>query len=263
MQSTNFLTRAASACGITAALLICALWSSTSRGNEPDWTDYTALLQQHVHAGVIDGIRLSLVDYPGIRRDPRFATAVRQIARFPLQQLSSHEERMAFYINAYNLLAIKMVTDHWPVKSIKDAGSLFTTVWKKPAGTVGGQAVTLNDIEHHILRPMGDPRIHMAIVCASISCPDLRPEAYAAARLNEQLNEQARRFLANPGKGLRIEGGHIRLSRIFDWFSEDFRVYGGVRKFILKFSDHLPTNYEIETDLDYNWSLNYKEKPAS
>jgi len=248
--------------GIATALLTCFIWIGASLGAEPDWTDYTALLQQHVHAGVIAGIRLNQVDYPAIRHDPRFGDAIRQIAGFHLQQLRSREERMSFYINAYNLLAIKIVTDHWPVDSIKDAGSLFTTVWKKPAGTVGGQAVTLDQIEHHILRPMGDPRIHMAIVCASVSCPDLRPEAYTAAHLDAQLNDQARRFLANPGKGLRLESRHIRLSRIFNWFETDFRVYGGVRQFILKFRADLPTNYEIEPDLHYNWSLNYKEKLA-
>lgn len=114
------------------------------------------------------------------------------------------------------MLAIKTVLDHWPLQSIRDAGSFFSPVWKKPAGMVAGKVRSLHEIEHDILRAMHEPRIHFAIVCASVSCPDLRPEAYNAAQLDDQLDDQATIFLSRQQKGLRIEANGVQLSKIFD-----------------------------------------------
>lgn len=123
--------------------------------------------------------------------------AYQNIKQFPVKNLSSREKKLAFYINSYNILALKMVVDHWPLKSIKDIGSLFRPVWGKVAGTISGKLVSLDDIENDIIRPMGEPRIHLAIVCASVSCPDLRTEPYTAKKLDSQLDEQVRLFLNN------------------------------------------------------------------
>ncbi len=156
-------------------------------------------------------------------------------------------------------MALKMVADHWPIGSIKDAGSLFRRVWSRVSGSLGGKPITLGEIEHLILRKMGEPRIHLAIVCASISCPDLRNEPYAAAKLNEQLDEQldeqSRHFLNNAGKGLKIEKNAIRLSKIFDWFEDDFKVSGGVMAFIKHYRTDLPA-LKIKADIPYNWAVN-------
>ncbi|MGR9053752.1 MAG: DUF547 domain-containing protein, partial [Gammaproteobacteria bacterium] len=150
---------------------------------------------------------------------------------------------------------LKTVADHWPVDSIKDIGNLFSPVWNQPAGELGGRSVTLGEVEHEILRPMGEPRIHLAIVCASLSCPDLRAEPYTAVLLNKQLDDQAVKFLGNRAKGLRIEQDKIAVSKIFDWFEEDFKSYGGVTAFIKRFKPDVP-DFEVDADIPYDWAVN-------
>jgi hypothetical protein len=225
---------------------------------EPDWSTYADLLQQYVQPGEIDGVHLQVVDYEAIQADPDWPKLTGQLEAFSPEMLEGNREKMAFYINAYNILAIKVVLDHWPLNGIKDAGSLFRSVWKIPAGRIGGRVVTLDEIEHGILRPMNDPRIHMAIVCASVSCPDLLGEPYTAARLDEQLDRQSIRFLENPGKGLDMRGDHVVVSRIFDWFSGDFEVSGGVAAFIKRYRRDLPIDRPIRAEMPYNWGLNGK-----
>ncbi len=180
-----------------------------------------------------------------------------------MEGFNTQEEKLAFWINAYNIMAVKMVLDHYPLKSIKDVAGLFSSVWKLNVGTVGGKARTLNEIEHDILRKMGEPRIHVAIVCASLSCPDIRPEAYTSERLHEQLDDQMKAFLANPQKGLQVEETNQRLylSSIFKWFAEDFEAKGGVRPFLAKYVPERVSAYlKMDTFrlsyLDYNWNLN-------
>ena len=181
---------------ILAFGLLFSTWHAAAE--EPDWTSYQAVLS-HVKPGQKNGISLMLVDYPTLKSTHILDKAYQEISVFNLERLSTREEKLAFYINTYNILALKMVTDHWPIDSIKDIGSLLSPVWDKPAGELGGKTVTLGDVEHKILRPMGEPRIHLAIVCASVSCPDLRNEVYTAAKLEAQLDDQARRFLDNTG----------------------------------------------------------------
>ncbi len=227
---------------------------TSALAEEPDWRAYQAVLD-HVSMATKNGVSMIEVDYPAIKNGGDLALAYRVLSTFDSKRLVTREEKLAFYINAYNILALKMVTDHWPVNSIKDIGSLFSPVWDKEAGQLAGEKVSLADVEHKILRKMGEPRIHMAIVCASVSCPDLRPEPYTAARLDRQLTEQSRNFLANPGKGLRIEQNSIRVSKIFDWFDEDFEVYGGVPAFIKKYRSDLP-DLKIKANLPYDWEVN-------
>ena len=153
------------------------------------------------------------------------------------------------------MLALKMVIEHYPLGSIKDIGSFFNPVWDRPAGKINGKTVSLGDIEHKILRPMGEPRIHLAIVCASVSCPDLRNEPYTAASLNTQLDEQARSFLNNENKGLRVSKKNIQISKIFNWFEEDFKQTGGVEAFIRRYRPNL-ADLSIDANIPYDWSLN-------
>jgi hypothetical protein len=160
-------------------------------------------------------------------------------------------------------MAAKMVLDHYPVKSIKDAGSFFTAVWKKEVGVVAGKMRTLNEIEHEILRKMNEPRIHVAIVCASVSCPDLRAEAYTVDKLDSQLDDQLKLFLVNEEKGLRIDKkkGRIYLSSIFKWFKEDFESKGGVRNYLASYAPEEDKaslkNHKLSVHyLDYDWELN-------
>jgi hypothetical protein len=178
---------------------------------------------------------------------------------------ASAQARLAFWIDVYNILAIDMVARNDPADSIRDVGSLFRSVWKLPAGVVGGRTVTLDEVEHAILRPMGEPRVHAAIVCASLSCPPLLREPYRAETLDAQLTGNTRRFLADPRKGVRVDeaGSAIYLSQIFGWFEEDFEAGGGVLAFVARHGPPPVSDFLAAREgqvavrkLDYDWSLN-------
>jgi hypothetical protein len=228
-----------------------------------DFSSWDGLLKKYVDSKTINGVTLNAVDYKKLAADPAYTKLVQDLEAFSLSTLKTKDEKLAFWINVYNIMAAKMVLDNYPVKSIKDAGSLFTAVWKQPVGVVAGKERTLNEIEHEILRKMGEPRIHVAIVCASVSCPDLRKEAYTPDKLNSQLDDQMTLFLANPKKGLTVDDkkGYVYVSSIFKWFAEDFEPKGGVRTFIAPYSPE-PLKASVKNDkltvyyLDYDWGLN-------
>ena len=228
--------------------------SGLASAEEPDWNDYRAVLTQ-VKPGTKNGIELMLVDYPALKADENLDKAYQALSSFDPKRLSGRDEQLAFYINAYNMLALKTIVDHWPIDSIKDVGSLLSPVWDKPAGELGGKTVSLGEVEHKVLRPMGEPRIHLAIVCASVSCPDLRDDPYTASKLSAQLDDQARRFLDNPGKGLIAGKDKVQVSQIFDWFEKDFVAVGGVTAFIKHYKTDMP-DLKIKTNIDYDWTVN-------
>lgn len=228
-----------------------------------DFSSWDGLLKKYVSPKTIHGVKLNAVNYKKLAKDQAYTKLIKDLENVSLSTLKTREEKLAFWINVYNVMAAKMVLDNYPVKSIKDAGSLFTAVWKKPVGVVAGKKRTLNEIEHEILRKMGEPRIHVAIVCASVSCPDLRPEAYTAGKLNSQLDDQMKQFLANAKKGLQVDAkkGRLYLSSIFKWFEEDFEAKGGVRTFIAPYSPEtvkksVQNNRLRVSYLDYDWGLN-------
>jgi len=168
------------------------------------------LLKRHVASG--------LVDYEGFRQDraalDRYVVSLQDVQP---SQLGSREAQLAFWINAYNANVVKGVLDRYPIASVKEVKGFFDRIRFR----VAGRELTLNEIEGEG-RALGDWRIHFAVVCASSSCPLLRAEAYAADRLDAQLAEQTRQFLDNPRRGLRIEGGTLWVSKIFDWYTTDF-----------------------------------------
>lgn len=236
---------------IVTALLIPSFHTFAA---EPNWSAYADVLKS-VSQGTKNNVRLTLVDYRALKENGKLEAAYQQISNFPVKSLSNKEEKLAFYINAYNILALKMVIDHWPLDSIKDVGSLLSPVWGKPAGNIDGKTASLDDIENKILRPMGEPRIHFAIVCASVSCPDLRNTPYTALKLNAQLDEQVQQFLSNADKGLRIENNSIQISKIFDWFEKDFKSVGGVEAFIRRYRVDLP-KLLLKDGINYDWNVN-------
>ncbi|MGH7291817.1 MAG: DUF547 domain-containing protein, partial [Myxococcota bacterium] len=160
---------------------------------------------------------------------------------------------------------LDLVAKHWPVESIKDIGSLLFPVWDKTAGEIFGSTYSLDQIENEKLRTLGDPRIHAAIVCASISCPSLAREPFVSTGLDAQLDAAFARFVANPDKGFRLDraANTIHLSSIFKWFAEDFEKQGGVQSVIshdLGDADRtwLQTNgakARVEY-MDYDWRVN-------
>lgn len=213
------------------------------------------------------------VDYAGLRAAPEWRRLIVSVERDDVTGRRTRAERIAFWINVYNILVIDILVRNEPVESIRDLGSsVFRPVWRQPAGRVGGRSVSLHEIEHEILRPMGEPRIHAAIVCAATSCPALQREPWDAARLDEQLDAAMRRWMAEPEKGLRIDHSAkaVYLSRIFDWFADDFEVGGGALEFVRPYVSRRDrawlTNHWGEARieyLEYDWSLNRMSVPAS
>ena len=172
----------------------------------------------------------------------------------------SMDERMAFWINAYNAFTVELILQNYPLKSIKDikGGIPFVNgVWDIKFIEIEGRSYTLNNIEHGILRPkFEDPRIHMAINCASFSCPKLFPVAFEAAQLEDQLNEATRAFLMDENRN-KVYEEVPKVSSIFKWFSGDFtkKQDQTLTDFINKYLDE-PINPSTIEYLEYDWSLN-------
>jgi hypothetical protein len=229
---------------------------------------YARTLGRYTHA--VTDTAGTLVDYRGLRLEADWPKLVNSLRASDLSRVRSRAQKKAFWINAYNILAIDRVVRGVPKDSIRDLGSLFRSVWKQPAGLIGERPVTLHRIEHEILRPMGDPRIHAAIVCASTSCPSLLREPWVADRLEEQFDRALRQWLADPEKGVTIGRGAntVQVSRIFKWFEEDFEPSGGVVHFVAGYladSDARWLRAHADTVevgyLDYDWTLNqYREQ---
>ncbi len=224
---------------------------------------YAELLLQYTRA--VDAEVGTRVDYEGLRGEKRWRQLVSRLGAIRPEGLLLRQERLAFWINAYNILVIDRVVENDPRRSIRDIGSFFRSVWKMDAGEIGGRIYSLDEIEHEILRPMGEPRIHAAIVCASISCPNLSRAPYRAARLEADLDAASEAWLRRPEKGLFIDREErvVRISPIFDWFDDDFGGSGGVVEFLIR---HAPQsearwlrenigNFRIRY-FDYNWDLN-------
>jgi hypothetical protein len=136
------------------------------------------------------------------------------------------DEQLAYWINLYNALTVKVILDHYPVKSIRDIdispGFFSDGPWGKRLVRVEGKEMTLNDVEHRVLRPIWkDPRIHYAVNCASLGCPNLQPEAFTAANAEELLALAARQYVNHP-RGVSAEKGWLKVSSIYVWFKEDF-----------------------------------------
>jgi len=240
---------------VVNVLLLSSVLLTPVSAQAQNWQMLDEVLAQYVAPAQRQGVMLNAVDYKGLSQDPRYPQIISQIENYPIQSLTSREEQLAFYINAYNVYAIKVVIENYPVESIRDVGSLFSSVWTRTAGHIDGKALSLDDIEHETLRKLGEPRMHFAIVCASLSCPNLRNEAYTADKLDQQLEDQTKLFLNNETKGLLLDGQRARASQIFDWFEEDFDANGGVEAFIRRYRE-LPARVNLRANLPYNWDLN-------
>lgn len=184
------------------------------------------------------------------------------------------DDALAFWINVYNAVTVELILEHHPVASIKDidGAGLLGSPWKLERITIGGQALTLDEIEHEIIRPTFDePRIHFAVNCASVGCPPLASEAYVGARLDAQLDRATRRALHDRA-WLDLSGctgaygdGTIRLTKIFEWFADDFGGDAGIRDFLAR---HRPdAAFRVRNTscslsfMDYDWELN--DPPAA
>lgn len=217
---------------------------------------YQALLDEHLSAGHKNGLPAIMVDYSAVKKDERLKQLTQMLQDYPKELLDTREKKLAFYLNAYNILAIAKVVKHWPLTKLKALGTFYKPVWTHPVGEVCGDKMTLRKLEHQILRALDEPRVHFAINCASMSCPNLRSEPYDADNIESQLADQTFKFLAQEGKGATIEGSSVRLSRLFDWFAKDFDSSGGVRAFVERYMDDLPDGWELDSYLEYDWTVN-------
>lgn len=202
------------------------------------------------------------VDYKGFINDMKsFDAYLNNLSNNPPKDSWTDNEKKAFWINAYNAFTVKLITEHYPVESIKDIGSkiqipFVNTPWQHKFFSIGGEKMKLDEIEHQILRKkFDDPRIHFALVCASYSCPRLLNEAYTADKLDKQLEMQAKYFLANKAKN-NITANKLELSKYFDWYKGDFTkntsLIGYLNKYApVKINEGASISYK-----DYNWSLN-------
>ena len=173
----------------------------------------------------------------------------------------SKNDQMAYWINAYNAYTVQLIIRNYPLKSIKEIGGkipFINSSWDIKFITLGGEKMDLNNIEHGILRKdFVEPRVHFALNCASVSCPKLRNEAYTGAKLNAQLDDQAKAFINNPGKNKITNGQKIEISKLFNWFEGDFKkTSANVPEFLSKYSK-VKVDAKADIDyLDYNWNLN-------
>ncbi|MDX1463911.1 MAG: DUF547 domain-containing protein [Marinirhabdus sp.] len=211
-----------------------------------DHSAWTSLLKKHVDN---DG----MVDYKGFQNDQaKLDEYLNLLASQDPSDNWSVQELLAFYINLYNAQTVKLIVENYPVESIKDINS----PWTKGRARVGDKELSLGGIENGILRKMNEPRIHFAINCASISCPKLRQEAYTAAKIDEQLQEQTLEFINGPQND--IAPNQAELSSIFKFYPDDWKVDGKVNitGYINQYSD---TKLNPKADLtykNYDWGLN-------
>ncbi len=189
-----------------------------------------------------------------------------EVSSVPLSDFNrwSSEQQLALLINLYNAATLQLIIDNYPVESIKKIGGVFKGPWKQPIVRLFGKILTLDTLEHKVLRTQfSEPRIHFAIVCAAKGCPPLRAEAYTAAELETQFEEQGHRFLADTAKN-HVSTNAIFLSPIFKWFEDDFTMR---KKYVTDFvRDYFPeeTAAKIRSGFpvrftDYDWSLNNAE----
>ena len=182
------------------------------------------------------------VDYPGFKEEAEeLQDYLRLLSQNPPAAGWSVEDQLAYWINAYNALTVQLIADNYPLKSIKDLNATISipgvsTIWDKKIFSVGEKEVSLNDIEHGILRgDFNEPRIHFAVNCASYSCPELRREAYSGQFIERQLQEQASLFINDPERNI-LSKDMLRVPMIFQWFVKDFTKEGSLVDFIKQYA---------------------------
>lgn len=215
--------------------------------------NWTKLVEQHV---TLSG----KVNYKGFIKDKiALDDYLDTLSNHPPGKNWNEAEQLSYWINAYNAFTVKLIIDHYPLKSIKDiAGNLpmINSPWDMKFFKIGGVDFDLNTIEHEILRKkFEEPRIHFAINCASFSCPKLRNEAFEANKLEEQLEDQTNYFINNKSKN-KVSKEKTELSQIFSWFESDFKKEMPVKSFLKKYhKGNFNENNKVDY-LEYNWSLN-------
>ena len=224
------------------SLLLCFCTASAQKMDHSEWTK---ILQLHVSD-------TGKVNYKGLLNNQEsLSKYLDALALNAPKDNWSKAQKMAYWINAYNAYTIQLILDNYPTESIKD----ISDPWGQSFFKIDGKTMSLNTIEHEILRPMGDSRIHFAIVCASESCPKLLNCAYEAETLTDQLDQAAREFINDASKN-SLTPSKITISKIFKWFKSDFPKGDAFITYLNKYST---VNISSEAKINfqtYNWSLN-------
>jgi hypothetical protein len=257
-------------------LLAVLLASAPSLALDHSYKAWEELLKKHVR--YVENGNASRVSYAGFARDRAQLKAVlddyQKVTKAEFDGWSKPQQQ-AFLINAYNAFTIEKILTRYPdLKSIRDFGNVFGNPWKDRFFTLFGQPTSLDMIEHETLRKEGvydDPRVHVAVVCASIGCPMLRNEAFTADRLEAQLEDAMKRFLSDRSRNrYNAKARKLEVSRIFDWYGKDFdkghKGFTSVKATLGKYADLLvdqPEDRAAVRDqkadvafLEYDWSLN-------
>jgi hypothetical protein len=255
----------------TALVTLTLLSAGSAQAFDHVYADYGAALQAHVRWSPAG--HASSVDYAALQREPAaLRRALETFAAATPGEFAAwtRAEQMAFLINAYNAWTLNLVLTRFPdLQSIRDLGGLLSSPWKKPFFSLLGQARSLDWIEHEQLRPRyRDARVHFALNCASIGCPALRPEPFVAAQLEQQLDDQQRRFLTDRSRN-RYDAarGELMVSSIFKWYGEDFSVHdGGLQAWLAQYAMLLAERADDQARLasgdfelgflPYDWRLN-------
>ena len=236
--------------------------AATAAANTVDHTAWNAMLGAYVTDG--------MVDYDAFQRDPRFAAYLAQLGRVSVAALPRNEQ-LAYWINTYNAYTIQLLNSRKQRNSIRDInkvlGVTLKSPWAEPIVQANRRTLTLDDVEHEIIRKQfKDPRIHVALVCAAMGCPPLRNEAFTAEHVDAQLDDQARRFLAQRAKNrVDVKNATVYGSPIFTWYREDF---GGSLEGVGAFwAQYLPAGPEQAlvrsgqfrwVDTEYDWRINVR-----
>lgn len=244
--------------------------------SEFDHSIWDGLLQKHVHM-IRDG-QASEVDYRAfLQKRQELSAYLSQLSAVKASEFATwaKSEQLAFLINAYNAYTIELILTRYPkLDSIKDLGSFLRSPWKKKFVPLLGETRSLDDIEHGMIREKGvynEPRIHFAVNCASIGCPALLNDAFTGAKLAQQLEAVTRAFLADRSRNrYNLKTGRIEISKIFDWYREDFESgwhdWHSLNQFLAHYADSLADTSDAKNKLvagsakirflDYDWKLN-------
>ena len=244
---------------------------ATAAMDNSAWADVLAKYTYPNQISPTNNVSYVAVDYARLGMDRgKLDEYIDQLKNLNSSAISSmsRDEALALYINAYNAFAISKVLSSGDNKiaSIRDLGTFLSPVWRQPAGEIAGQTLSLDQIEHGIIRANwpDEPRIHAAVNCASVSCPDLRQEPYTGKDLQNQLDDQTCLWLSNAGKGVAVTAdGGLAVSKLFDWYGGDFsrQAGGSVAAWIVETmnkcqSTSMAADVEIKTYLPYDWNLN-------
>ncbi len=244
------------------------LWQAHVEGSTQivDHSAWDMFLKEYVVSNHPSGInRLRYSDVSSTDRQ-KLHMYLRRLQGVKVSKLNRKEQE-AFWVNLYNAMTVKVILDHYPVKSIMDIdispGFFSKGPWGARLMNIEGEKVSLNDIEHRILRPIfQDNRLHYALNCASLGCPNLNPTAYTAANLEGLLGKAAKAYVNHP-RGVKMIKGRLQVSSIYKWFQVDFggSEKGVVRHLLLYAQGDLVNvlqSYRRGLRYDYNWGLNDK-----